>query len=158
MSALRELDRDLPVSPIRLSERIRHSIWGPRTAAALLGTLGVLAVALAALGLYAVLAFNVAQRARELGIRAALGATHHDVIRLVGVDAGMLVVAGFALGTAVVLALARFAAGLFHEVRPDDPLLLGGTAGLLALTGLVASILPARRATRVDPAEALRAD
>jgi ABC-type antimicrobial peptide transport system permease subunit len=116
------------------------------------------ALALASVGLYGVMAYTVAQRTREIGIRVALGARPRQVLRMV-VGGGMtLVAAGTAIGTAGALAASRVASGLLYGVSSTDVTTYLGIAGLLAAVALVATILPARRALRVDPLRALRAE
>jgi len=139
-----------------LAEYVAFSYAPQRVAAALLSALAALAVFLAALGLYGVLAYGVAQRRREIAIRTAVGARPLDVARLV-VRRGLLIAAaGVALGLLVALAAARLLGALLVDVGPGDPLTLGGAATLLAAVALAASLVPARRAARVDPMEVLR--
>ena len=127
-------------------------------AASVLAFLTLLTVTLAALGLYGVLAYVVAQRTRELGIRTALGADARDVAGLVLGDGARLAGAGLLAGTVLFLAGGRVLAAQLYGVGPRDPLTVVGGVVLLGAVALLASWLPARRATRVDPAVALRAE
>lgn len=120
--------------------------------------LGVLALVLAAVGLYSVIAYGVAQRTRELGVRVALGARAPDVVWLVLGDGMRFTILGLAIGGAISLAVGRLVEPLLFGERPFDPLVFGAVTGILTLTAVAASIFPARRAMRVDPNIALRAD
>ena len=111
---------------------------------------------LAAIGIYGVMSFSVAQRRQEIGIRITLGAQSGDVLRLVVREGIGLIAAGGVIGLAATLALTRLLQGFLYEVRPTDPATLVTVATVLAAVGLFACWLPARRATRVDPMEALR--
>jgi putative ABC transport system permease protein len=116
----------------------------------------ILALVLAAVGIYGVLAFSVAQRTHEIGIRMALGARNADVLRMVLRRTAALVSAGLAIGTAGALAVTRVLAKFLFEVRPTDPLTFVVVVLVLAAAALAAGWIPARRATRVDPMVALR--
>jgi ABC-type antimicrobial peptide transport system permease subunit len=115
-----------------------------------------LALLLAALGLYGITAYTVTRRRTEIGVRVALGATKGDVLRLVLRRALLLVSAGIVLGAAVSLWAARFAAPLLFGVDARDPATLAAASGLLAAVGLAAAWIPARRASRLDPARVVR--
>jgi predicted permease len=121
-------------------------------------TFGVLALVLAAIGLFSVISYNVAQRTHELGVRVALGAQVGDLIRLVVVEGMRLGVIGVALGAAAAFAGGRWIAPLLFEESPRDPFVFGLVAALLLVVTMVASFIPARRAARVDPNRALRSD
>ncbi|HSM06646.1 MAG TPA: FtsX-like permease family protein, partial [Longimicrobiales bacterium] len=126
--------------------------------AVLVGLFGALALLLAAVGLYGVVSFLVSQRTREIGIRMALGADAGRVAGSVLRSGGRLVAIGMVLGLAGSIALRGFTEGMLYGVEPGDPLpLVGATVVLIAVAGL-ASLVPARRATRVDPLVAMRAD
>ncbi len=126
--------------------------------AALFTAFGMLALVVAAIGLYSVLAFDVAQRTREIGIRAALGAQKARVLRGVVVTGARLAVLGVFLGLGVSLVTARFARPLLFKVDGVEPVVLGSVALLLMVVAVIASLVPGLRATRVDPVEALRAE
>jgi ABC-type antimicrobial peptide transport system permease subunit len=111
---------------------------------------------LAAVGIYGVIAFTVAQRTNEIGIRVALGAQHGDVLRLVLGQGSRLIFFGVALGVMAGLLLTRLMSGLLFGISPTDPTTFAGVALLLAAVALLACYMPARRATRVDPLIALR--
>jgi ABC-type antimicrobial peptide transport system permease subunit len=119
---------------------------------------GVLALALAAIGLYSVIAYNVAQRTHELGVRVAIGAQAADLIRLVVTDGLRLAVAGVAIGAAAAFYAARWVKPLLFDVSPTDPFVFGGVVFVLLATAIAASWLPALRASKVDPNVALRSE
>lgn len=158
-AALQGLDPRLPfVSVEPLSEVIRPALLPYRLGATLFTLFGLLALALAGVGLYGVLGYFVAERRPEIGIRRALGAKEHDVARLV-VREGMLpVVAGLAVGLAAAIAGARVLEALLFGVTARDPVSFGTAALFLCGVALLASYIPARRAARVDPMVALRQD
>ena len=119
---------------------------------------GLIALFLASVGLYAVMSFAVSRRVREVGIRMALGAQGSDVIRMIfGQGAGQLAM-GLALGLALAAGVAQLLTILLFDVQPRDPAIFGSVVLVLAITGIAACLVPARRATRVDPLVALRAD
>jgi putative ABC transport system permease protein len=122
------------------------------------GLFAIAALGLAAIGIYGVLANAVAQQTHEIGVRMALGANASAVIWVVLRRALILMAIGVAIGTAGALALTRVMAGLLYEVRPTDAATFGGAALLLAGLAVAASLIPAWRATRVDPLTALRAE
>src|SRR5262249_41250285 len=126
--------------------------------ASLIGGFAALALILGAVGTYGVLAYAVALRRREIGVRIALGAAAGDVVRMVVREGMTLAGMGIAAGIALALALGRFAQTLLFEVKPTDPVTLASVAVVLAAVAFAASMLPARRAARVDPVEALRAE
>jgi predicted permease len=139
-----------------LSEYITASLFAQKIAASLLGLLGALALGLAAVGLYCVMAYSIAQRTQEIGIRMALGAKPGDVLLLIGRQAMGIVLAGIVVGTLVASVLTRAAAGLLVKVSATDPLIFGGAALFLAVIGLIAACFPAIRAARIDPNVTLR--
>jgi len=122
----------------------------------LMGIFAALALVLAAVGIYGVLSYQMAQRTREMGIRMALGARSADVLALVVREAMSVVLVGLAMGIAGGLVLSRFLASELFGVTPDDPVTFAGVTIVLAGVALAASYLPAHRATRVDPMVALR--
>jgi putative ABC transport system permease protein len=153
------LDPDLPVDEIAtMDERVSRSLAGPRFLSILLGAFAGVALFLAVGGIYASMVYWVSQRRHELGIRVAVGAERSDVLRLVLGRGGALVAIGLVLGTAGALALSRAAESLVWGITPRDPATLITAAALLAVSAVAACVAPARKATRVDPVEALRAD
>lgn len=141
-----------------MSNHMGQSLWAPRMAAALLGIFGVLALVLASVGVYAVVAYSVVQRTNEIGIRMALGAQRRRVLWLLLGQSMKLALIGIGLGLLLAFVVTRFASSLLYGVSASDPVVFGGTALLLVLVALLASYLPARRATRIDPITALRYD
>jgi putative ABC transport system permease protein len=124
----------------------------------LMAAFAAVAVLLSAIGLYGVIAYAVAQRTREIGIRMALGATRRDIGRRVAGQGLSFVGIGLAIGLVGGVLAAKLIAGMLFGVRGADPLVLGSTTGILAAVALLATLVPMRRATRVDPAIAMRAD
>jgi putative ABC transport system permease protein len=156
-AAVRDLDADLPLFQVRTMERVvEETLVGRRFAMLLMSLFAALALLLAAVGLYGVISCSVAQRTREIGIRMALGARGGDVVRMVVRRGLALAAIGLALGLAAALAVTRLLSSLLFSVRPTDPLTFVSLAALLLAVAGVASFLPARRAARVDPIEALR--
>jgi predicted lysophospholipase L1 biosynthesis ABC-type transport system permease subunit len=155
--ALAALDPTVAMARVRTMEAVKaESVAAQRFNALLLGTFAALAALLAAVGLYGLLSYGVTQRARELGVRLALGATRGAVLRIVLERSLRLVAAGAVLGLAGALALTRVLRSLLFETAPTDPLTLAGVTALLLAVALLASYLPARRAARMDPAATLR--
>jgi ABC-type antimicrobial peptide transport system permease subunit len=156
--AVYAIDPDMPVSNVRtLAQIVRQSVDQPRLLAVLSAGFAGLALVLSAVGLYGLMAYVVALRTREIGVRIALGATRSQVFRLVLGDGLGLAGAGAVLGLGGAVLAGRAMDSLLFEVRPGDPLILLWTAGLLLGVAAVACLVPARRATRVDPLDALRA-
>jgi predicted permease len=156
---LRTIDPDLPLlQPTTVAARIAQTIANQRLALVLLGAFAALALLLASLGVYSVMAHLVAFRTSEIGIRMALGATQGAVLRLVLGHGRKLTLLGIALGIAGALALSRLMQQVLFEVDAADPLIYVVVSVLLLLVAEVASFLPARRATRIDPVIALRMD
>jgi putative ABC transport system permease protein len=156
-AAVRDVDSEQSIFDVMpWAERANATVWQQRVAATLLIALALIATAQAAVGVYGVLAFAVAERRREFGVRLALGATRTDVLRQV-LRQGMIPVAsGIALGVLAAVAAARAVSSLLFEMPAIDPLVFGGTVVLLAVIALVACVVPARRATQADPLESLR--
>jgi putative ABC transport system permease protein len=157
--AVLDVDPHLPIHDVRsLANRSAEALAGERFAARALAVSGALGLLLAALGVYGIMAYSVAQRRREVGIRLALGSTPHDVLRvLMGQGAGLLAV-GLLIGTVTALWLSRALPAFIAGVSGANAGLLAAVAGVLAVVGLVACWLPARSAMRVDPAETLAGD
>ncbi len=158
-SVVHELDKDIPVARLRtLGDVVSRSISQPRFYMLLLGLFAATAMLLAALGIFGVMSYAVTQRSREIGIRMALGARGAEVMSMILRNAAVLVVSGILLGLAGALALSKSLSGLLFNLTPTDPMTLGGVAVLLAGVALLASVLPARDATRVDPLITLRSE
>ncbi|MGH8166702.1 MAG: FtsX-like permease family protein, partial [Woeseiaceae bacterium] len=154
---LREMDSELPLDQVRtMDEWVAASVAQPRFYMLLLGIFAVAALFLAAIGIYGVLAYAVRQRSNEIGIRRALGAEAGDVVRMVVGRAMMLAGGGLLAGLLASFALTRILSGLLYGVSATDALTFAGVAILLAAVALLASLVPARRAARVDPMVALR--
>ena len=152
------VDSSLPVTRVQTMDDVRSASTASQQFNLLLvGLFGVLALVLAAVGVYGVTAYGVSQRTRELGIRAALGARRGTLLRLVLGHGARLAIAGLALGTLAALALTDFMSTLLFGVGARDPITFAGVCALLLFVSLAASFVPAWRATRVDPASALRA-
>jgi putative ABC transport system permease protein len=155
--AVQAVDPDLPVFDIAtMDQLVYRSASAPRFNTALLGVFATLALVLAAVGIYGVMSYAVAQRTHEIGVRVALGAEASDILRQV-VRQGMLpAVIGIATGIAGAWGMTRFLSSLLFGVRPTDPMTFAMVPVLLAAVGVLACLLPARRATKVDPVVALR--
>ncbi len=151
------LDTNLPVEGLKtLEQQARDNVYGDRLISTLSAAFAILATLLAAVGLYGVLAYTVAQRTREIGLRMALGAGSDDVRRMVLRQVGRMVVIGGVIGIAAALGLGRAAQSLLYEMEGYDPRVLGIVAVLLTLVAFGAGYVPALRASRVDPMQALR--
>ena len=156
-NAVHEVDRDIPLVDIStMDELVENSLSQQRFNMLLLGVFAALALLLAAVGIYSVLSYSVKRSVREIGIRLALGAPVGEVLRMVVLEAMKPTLLGVAIGAAGALALGRVLSSLIFGVRPTDPLTFVAVAALLAAVALVASIVPAYRATKVDPMVALR--
>jgi predicted permease len=158
----RRLQREMPgasyVSVTRFSDILASQMASWNLGATMFAAFGVLALILAAVGLYSVIAYNVAQRTHELGVRVALGAQAADVVRLVVGEGLRLVTAGVVLGVIAALSAAKWVKPLLFEQSPRDPVVVLLVSSLLVAVALVASWMPARRASRVDPQIALRSE
>jgi len=151
------LDGNLaPYEVITLQEQLERSTSPQMVAVTLVGTLGGLALLLSAIGLYGVMSYAVSQSTRELGLRMALGADASNLLRLVMSRGLALTAGGVLLGTVVALALTRLLGNLLYKVSPRDPLAFGSALAVMTIASLAACFLPAWRATRTDPARALR--
>jgi len=156
-NAVHAVDREIPLRDmITMENLVANSISQPRFDMLLLGAFGGLALLLAAIGIYSVLSYGVKRRVQEIGIRLALGAGVRDVLRMVLVGGLKPTLLGVAVGMAGALALGRLLSSLLYSVKPTDPVTFLAVATLLLASALLASIIPAYRATKVDPLVALR--
>ncbi|MFL5444703.1 MAG: ABC transporter permease [Myxococcales bacterium] len=159
LSAISGLDPTLPAFAVRpLRELVSSSLEERKFALALTQAFALIALAFAAIGLYGVLAYTVASRTREIGVRMALGARPLEVLALVARESAAVVGLGVVLGGAGAAVATRAMGGLLYGVSPLDPVALGVAAGALGIVCIVATIVPARRATRIDPAIALQSE
>jgi ABC-type antimicrobial peptide transport system permease subunit len=151
------IDPNLPLDNIRTMDGVvRDSYWERTAQMWLLSTLSIIAIALAAFGVYGVVSYSVAQRTREFGIRMALGAERVEVARLVVRQLGKLAGIGLASGIVVALAVMRFGSALLFEVAYTDPMTYGVAVFGMAVVVALGGYMPARRAAKLDPAVALR--
>jgi ABC-type antimicrobial peptide transport system permease subunit len=156
-AALDRVDRELPfIQPQTMEQVLRDSLGQERLTMSLLGAFALLALLLALVGISGAVAYIVEQRTGEIGLRMALGAQARDVLRLIVGQGMQPVVIGLFLGLGATLALAGLLASQLYEVSARNPALLAGTTFLLGAVALAACLIPARRATRVDPIVALR--
>ena len=156
---MHEVDRDQPVAALRTLEQVvADSVAARRFNLLLLGLFAALALMLAAVGIYGVTSYSVVQRTRELGLRMALGAPAGSVLRLLLAEAGALVGLGLLIGLAAAFVLTRVMASLLFGVGATDPATFAGVGLALMTIALFSAWVPGRRATRVDPIVALRAD
>ena len=158
-AAVWSLDRDQPVTHVMpLAELASESLAFRRAGMWLAASFGLLALVLAAIGIYGVLSYSVSRRTREIGVRLALGATRADVLRVVMREGLTMTTVGVVIGIAAAIGLSRFLAGLLYQISPADPLTHVAVAATLMLVAVAATAVPARRATRVDPLVSLRAE
>jgi len=156
-AAIATVDRDQPVTALNTMEEVLASSTAQqRFSVFLLGVFSLTALSLAAVGLYGAIAYSVAERTREMGIRLALGAAANDILHMIVRQGLTMALAGLAIGCVAALFLTRLMSGLLFHVSAADPFTYMVTALLFAGIAALASYLPARRATRVDPTEALR--
>ena len=155
--AIRRLDENLPPYDIKtLEQRVSDSVAPRRFLVSLMSLFALLALTLAATGIYGVLSYLVAQRTREIGIRMALGATAGAVLKLILKQGAILILIGTTIGLACAFALTRLIKTMLFGVSATEPSVFAGAAILLILTALFAAYIPGRRATKVDPLVALR--
>jgi putative ABC transport system permease protein len=158
-NAIWEIDPKLPVNAVHpMTERVRDAVRVPRFTAILLSLFGVVGLLLAAIGIYGVMSFDVAQRTREIGIRLALGARPDSVLAMVVGRGLRLTAIGAAAGIVGAIAASRVLASLLFGVSATDPMTFALVLAVLMAVAALATWLPARRATRVDPIEVLRAE
>jgi predicted permease len=158
-AAARDLDPNLAVSDVRTMKEVAAGAYATsRFALLLVALFAALALVLAAIGTYGVIAYSVNQRIHEFGVRMALGARPSDVVRSVLINGMRLAIAGTLLGTVLGLALSRLLGNLLYEVSPADPLAIGATCAITIVVAALACYVPAMRATRANPMTALRAD
>jgi ABC-type antimicrobial peptide transport system permease subunit len=156
-AAVESLDRDLPLINVRTQEQqIKATMAGERIFAQLTGGFGALALALASIGIYGIMAHTVARRTSEIGIRMALGAPAEKVLWMVLREASWMALAGVVLGTLAAVWCFRLVGTMLYGLEPSDPAVLAGASLLLICIALLAGFGPARRASRVDPMQALR--
>jgi putative ABC transport system permease protein len=156
-NVVRQMDPALPVANVRsMNEVVNAALATPRLTGLLLGTFAAIALALAAVGIYGVLAYLVSQRTQEIGIRLAIGADRSEVLRMILRQGLTLALAGVVVGVAAAFMLTRLMQSLLYEVQPADPVTFVTVPALLTVVSLIASYVPALRATRVSPLIALR--
>jgi ABC-type antimicrobial peptide transport system permease subunit len=156
---LKELDPDLPAYQVQsLEQAVDRSLWRQRLQGQVIGLFAALAMILATIGIYGVISYSVAQRTREVGVRVALGASQTQVVGLVLRQGVVLVGIGMGLGLVAALAITRVLAKLLYGVGVTDPATFLGVPLVLGLVAALASWLPARRASRIDPLIAMRAE
>jgi len=156
---VREVDPAMSAANVRqMTDVVWSSVEEPRVSMLLLSGFAVLALILAAVGIYGVIGYSVSQRTQEIGVRMAVGADRRSVLVLVIREGLLMALAGVAIGVGLALAAASRMSELLVDVTAQDPLAFAGAAALLVLVAVVASYIPAQRATRVDPLTALRAE
>lgn len=156
-SQMQALDKSMPLVDVNTIGQVMELVlWAPRMGASLLALFGFVALLLAAIGLHGVMSCTVAQRTQEIGVRMAMGAQSKDVLKLILKQAGLIVLIGGILGLGGAFAISRALSSLLYGVGRWDPLAFSGTPLVLVVVALLASYLPARRATRVDPVVTLR--
>jgi putative ABC transport system permease protein len=155
--AVASLDADIPIYWVySMAQALERPTWFVRVFGTMFMIFGGIALLLAGIGLYAVMAFSVSRRTREVGIRMALGAKSGDVVRLIFGQGMLQLGIGLALGLAMAAGVSRLLSMILFDVQPRDPLIFGGVVAVLATAGLLACLIPAKRATDVDPIIALR--
>lgn len=156
---IHEVNPDIAINEIQpMDEVVTEALWQRRLWGVLFALFAGVALLLAAVGIYGVMSYLVSQRTREIGIRMALGAEHRDVLRLVMGQGLKLIMTGILIGVGGAFALRQLIAGFLYGITATDPLTLGAVSALLALIGLLACFIPARRAAMADPLVALRAE
>jgi putative ABC transport system permease protein len=156
-SAIHQVGPDIPVVDVlSMDDVVAQSMSPEKFNLLLLASFAGLALLLAAVGIYGVLSYTVRRRVREIGIRMALGASHSDVLKMVVADGMKPILIGIGVGLAAALALSRLIASLIFGVQPTDPLTFTAVTLVLISVGILANILPAYRATRIEPVRTLR--
>ena len=163
MTALRnevnKLNPALAVAQVQsMNQIVTESVAAPRMEFVLIGLFGTLAIVLAGIGIYGVIAYAVSQRTAEFGLRMALGAQRSDLMKLILGQGARLALPGVAAGVLLALALGQAMKTFVYGVRPNDPLTIAAVAGMVLLVALAASYVPARRTAKTDPIHALRAE
>jgi putative ABC transport system permease protein len=154
---LNSIDRNQPISSIStMDQLVRDSVGSRRVTLILLGLFSALALVLAGIGIYGVIAYSVAQRTHEIGIRMALGAGRNDVLKMILLQGARIALTGLTIGMLAAGALTRYLEKLLFSVSPADPATFASAGLVLALVALLACYIPARRTLRVDPTTALR--
>ena len=154
---MKRIDANLPLEDLKtMSQQVKENTFLDRMISILSSAFAFLATLLASVGLYGVLAYSVAQRTREIGVRMALGASEGKVRRMVLQQVGMMTIVGGIIGLAAAVGLGRKASSLMYEIKSHDPIVMAGAVLLLAAVALAAGYIPARRASQVDPMQALR--
>jgi putative ABC transport system permease protein len=157
--AIHSIDRTQPISRITpLENYVGLSVQSRKLTSILIGAFAAIALALSVVGIYGVTAYSVSQRTREIGIRRALGAQSSEVLGLLVREEFLLIVVGTVLGVVASLALTRFLASILFEVKPTDPMTFALVVALLLGVAILACLIPARRAMRIDPMVALRCE
>ena len=155
---VRAMDKDQPVADVRTMDQwVTRTLSQARFSSMLLTTFAALALALAAIGIYGVMSYAVSQRTSEIGIRLALGAEARDILGMVVGNAVRLAAVGLGIGVVLALALSRTLTSLLYETAGTDPLTFAAVVATLGAVAIAASYFPARRASRIPPVEALRA-
>jgi putative ABC transport system permease protein len=158
-NAVTSLNPDIPIYWVySLKEAVARPTWFIRVFGTMFMIFGVIALFLASIGLYAVMSFSVSRRTREVGIRMALGARSQDVVRMIFRQGALQLAIGMIVGLALALGVSQLLRIILFDVQPRDPMIFSGVAVVLVATGLMACLIPARRATRVDPLVALRSE
>jgi putative ABC transport system permease protein len=156
-AAVSAVDRDIPVFDIRtMKDVFDQSLWQPRLSVTLIGAFSLLALALSAAGVFALVSYTVARRTQELGLRIMVGATRADILGLVVRHGLKLAAFGLVIGVAASLLLSRLLTSQLYEIRSNDPQTLAAVSGLVLIVAVCACLLPAWRASRVDPIAAFR--
>jgi len=154
---VRAIDKDLPVFDVRTqTQQIDGTLSRERLFVALTSAFGLLALALASIGIYGLVAHGVSRRTNEIGIRLALGAERRDVLAMILREAASLAALGAVLGVGAAAALSRYVRAMLYGITPDDPVAIGAAVAVMMAVALLAGWLPARRASRLDPMVALR--